>query len=159
MRSLLLVVLASSLVAEGGAFWRHGFHDAARRGDVETLRRKVLDGQSINARNRRGDTALLVASWAGHPSAIRFLLKQGAVTHAWSTERGNAYTELNVAEYQLAAHQKYREAKGLSWTEQNPPHLDLKLCALSECQDLLVSHSNPLRNSWWSLGNACLPCG
>ena len=157
MRSLLLVFLASSLVAEAGAFWPHGLHNAARRGDVDAMRRQVSGGRSINAKNWRGDTALLVASWAGHPSAIRFLLKQGAVTHTWSTEIGDAYTELHIAEHQLAEHQKFREAKGLSWKEENPPHLDLKLCDLFECQDLLFSHSELQRNSWWSNIEACLP--
>jgi ankyrin repeat protein len=58
--------------------------DAAEFGDLDWVRSAFgsvgVDGQPINidARNTRGETILMLASYYGHIEIVRFLLKKGA---------------------------------------------------------------------------------
>lgn len=54
------------------------FTTAAWRGDVQAMRRQVLAGHDLNARDRLGFTALMRAAIGGNAGAVRFLLEEGA---------------------------------------------------------------------------------
>ncbi|WP_449276778.1 ankyrin repeat domain-containing protein [Leucobacter sp. GX24907] len=51
---------------------------AAAAGDLDGLRASLDAGASINATNRRRETAVLRAAKAGHYEAVRFLIERGA---------------------------------------------------------------------------------
>jgi ankyrin repeat protein len=54
------------------------WEQAVRRGEIECLRRLLAAGADINARDRYGQTALMIAARKGESSVVRFLLKNGA---------------------------------------------------------------------------------
>jgi ankyrin repeat protein len=54
------------------------WEQAVRRGDVECLRRLLTAGAEINARDRYGQTALMIAAHQGKSSVVRLLLENGA---------------------------------------------------------------------------------
>ena len=83
------------------------FTNAAMRGDVWTLRLMVHFGQSVNAKAWKGRTALMRATLAGRPAAVRFLLEQGAETYTWGAEG----SELDIARRLLAEHTAERSLK------------------------------------------------
>lgn len=56
----------------------HEWEQAVRRGDVETLRRLLTAGADINARDRHGQTALMIAAQDGQAGMVRFLVEHGA---------------------------------------------------------------------------------
>jgi ankyrin repeat protein len=51
---------------------------AARAGDVTLLGRLLDEGAEINALDRYGQTALMLAAKAGHAPAVRLLVTRGA---------------------------------------------------------------------------------
>ena len=51
---------------------------AARTGDVETIRLALDDGAPLDARDRYGQTMLMLAAHAGHLEAVRECLGRGA---------------------------------------------------------------------------------
>jgi len=51
---------------------------AVSQGDVARLRALVEAGADVNARNRRGQTALMVSAQKGQASVVRFLIDRGA---------------------------------------------------------------------------------
>ena len=54
------------------------WHGAVKRGDVQTVR-DVLDlGADVNARDRHGQTALMLAAHAGHLALVEVLVGRGA---------------------------------------------------------------------------------
>ena len=52
---------------------------AARDGDLTTLREYFRAGLPVNGVNARGDTLLTVAAYNGHPKAVELILAQPAV--------------------------------------------------------------------------------
>lgn len=54
--------------------WEH----AAKRGDAAALRQQVGDGASINALDRYGQSALMIAAREGHLEAVLELLRAGS---------------------------------------------------------------------------------
>jgi hypothetical protein len=112
------------------------FMMAAREGDVNTLRRHVLAGQDINQRDKDGCTALMQATLAVQPAAIRFLLQE--VSNASDPVSNTSITgALRTAELRLKRRKEQLDGKGRSWKMENPPRLDSELKAISECVALL----------------------
>jgi uncharacterized protein len=54
------------------------WEQAVRRGDLECLRRLLTAGADINAYDRYGQTALMIAARNGESSVVHFLLNNGA---------------------------------------------------------------------------------
>jgi len=54
--------------------WEH----AVTHGDVESARRLLQTGQDIDARDRHGQTALMLAAHQGHQTLLELLLENGA---------------------------------------------------------------------------------
>jgi len=54
--------------------WEH----AAERGLVDVLARLLEKGADVNARNRHGQTALMIAATEGNPDAVTLLAAHGA---------------------------------------------------------------------------------
>ena len=51
---------------------------AARAGDADGLRRMLAAGADVDARDRRGQTALMLAAHGGHEAAVEALIAAGA---------------------------------------------------------------------------------
>jgi hypothetical protein len=51
---------------------------AARKGDIEAVRRALTAGADLNARGEYGDTALNIAAEAGKPDIVELLIQSGA---------------------------------------------------------------------------------
>jgi ankyrin repeat protein len=55
-----------------------GWERAVRRGDVQAVREMLGGGADVNARDRHGQTALMLAIVAGRPGMARILARAGA---------------------------------------------------------------------------------
>ena len=144
-----LSLLSCLLVVEAGSIFSIGFPEVAARGDVPTLRRRVLDGENINQRDfPLGLTPLMNAATRGKAGAVRFLLDEGAdtsITTSWCnsdgsfsfTAKGAHLTALDLTELERARRMQEAAGKGQSWKKQHPDHVDSTLTGLSECVDLL----------------------
>jgi ankyrin repeat protein len=55
-----------------------GWEAAARRGDTASIRARLAEGADVNARDRHGQTALMLAAQAGHADAVDALIVGGA---------------------------------------------------------------------------------
>jgi ankyrin repeat protein len=61
---------------------RTDWEEAARRGDVEALTTAIREGVDVNALDRYGQTALMLAAARGHLPAVRVLVEAGAALDA-----------------------------------------------------------------------------
>ena len=64
------------------------FFDAARRGDAEEIAELIAEEVSVDAIDNDGSTALHYASFGGHVSAVKALLKAGAKTDTLARHGG-----------------------------------------------------------------------
>ena len=55
---------------------------AARRGSIDALARLLIEGADIDARDRNGQTALMLAAIAGHGEVVAWLSARGAALDA-----------------------------------------------------------------------------
>jgi ankyrin repeat protein len=78
MRSGLLI-LAGFLLSQSPCLGAE-IHDAARRGDVETVRKLLDQGVSVEARDQTGEAPLVSAALAGHADVAAVLVERGAET-------------------------------------------------------------------------------
>lgn len=65
------------------------FFDAARIGRDDVLPALIQAGVDRHARDAKGYTALILASYHGHETATRLLVEAGAAIDAGDTARGN----------------------------------------------------------------------
>src|SRR5205085_3507675 len=56
--------------------------EAARTGDVASVRRLLTKGANANTRNKEGETALMLAARTGQMTNVRLLLDHGARVNA-----------------------------------------------------------------------------
>jgi len=73
---LILILLVCSLVQAGDA--EDALWNAARSGDLETIKKLVAAGIDVNAKTKYNATALAYACDKGHVELVRYLLEQGA---------------------------------------------------------------------------------
>lgn len=109
--SLALAYISS--VASGAGMNETSLHGAATRGDVAGIRRLLSEGATIDARDRTGATALLVATHGNQIAAAKALIDAGADV--------NAKDNINDSPY------LYAGARG---------HLDILKMTLSHGADL-----------------------
>jgi ankyrin repeat protein len=76
MSAALAFVLAGPVIAASVASTR--LHELAASGDVKALLQRLSNGSEIDAPNKEGSTALLVAVMQGHLVAAKHLLAHGA---------------------------------------------------------------------------------
>ena len=57
---------------------RRGWADALLAGDIESLARQLEAGNDIEARDRHGQTGLMVAARRGDRETVRWLIEHGA---------------------------------------------------------------------------------
>ncbi|MGO1003935.1 ankyrin repeat domain-containing protein [Lysobacter sp. CA196] len=63
--------------------------EAARSGDAELIRSLAKNGVDLDARNAKGFTPLILATYHGRDAAIQALLQAGASPNVADGERGN----------------------------------------------------------------------
>ena len=88
---LLLAVCARCLVFAGmlglmNCAGEPSLKDVARNGNVDAVQVLLEAGADVQAKGRRGLTALMTASYPGHSDIVQFLLEAGADVQARSTE-------------------------------------------------------------------------
>lgn len=54
------------------------WEDAVQRCSVDELQHQLANGGDINAKDRRGQTAVMIAARDGHPNLIAWLVERGA---------------------------------------------------------------------------------
>ena len=64
---------------------------AAEAGDVAAIRRALDAGASIEARDARGRTPVLLATYGGHVAAAQWLMARGADVNAQDDQRNSAF--------------------------------------------------------------------
>ena len=52
--------------------------EAARRGNLEELKKLIKDGADLNAKDDWGRTAMMWAAWSGHTDCVELLKNKGA---------------------------------------------------------------------------------
>lgn len=85
------------LVAAGACVLLSGctsIHEAAYKGDIAAVQSHVSKGNDVNAKNRDGQTALIIASWRGQGAIARLLVDKGADVNA---KDGKGHTALMLA--------------------------------------------------------------
>ena len=76
---LLALPKSVALTPEVAAKLQHIAFQAAREGDLDTLKEYFAAGQPVNGVNARGDTLLTVAAYAGEAAAVKLILKRPKV--------------------------------------------------------------------------------
>ncbi len=71
--------------------------EAAREGDIKTLTAYLSSGFSVNEKNARGDTLLILAAYYGHDEAVGLILNQKGVELDHKNNMG--FTALTGAVY------------------------------------------------------------
>lgn len=102
--------------------WEH----AATRGDVEAARRLLEAGVNINARDRYGQTALMLAAHRGHVALVELLVEKGADLNVTAKYRLSALMLAVVAGHVEIARQLVRAGADVSIRGSGAPGFDGK---------------------------------
>ena len=80
VKSIGMVFLLTALfLSNSYAGWFSStIYELAHKGKLESLVQKASEGVNLHEPDRKGDTALIYASWGGHIKVVEYLLKQGA---------------------------------------------------------------------------------
>ena len=80
MKHLLLTTIGAVLVVGCGPSM--SIHDAARDGNIETVKQHLAAGTDVNAKNDGGYTPLHYAAFNGHKEIAELLIAKGADVNA-----------------------------------------------------------------------------
>ena len=80
MKHLLLTTIGAVLVVGCGPSM--SIHDAARDGNIETVKQHLAAGTDVNAKNDIGRTPLHLAAWKGHKEVTALLIAKGVDVNA-----------------------------------------------------------------------------
>ena len=80
MKHLLLTTIAAVVLVGCGPSM--SIHDAARDGNIETVKQHLAAGTDVNAKNDIGRTPLHFAAWKGHKEVTALLIAKGADVNA-----------------------------------------------------------------------------
>ncbi|HSO07456.1 MAG TPA: ankyrin repeat domain-containing protein [Pelomicrobium sp.] len=94
---------------------------ALARGDVETVRRRLAAGADVDARDRRGQTALMRAAHEGDAAMVAALLEHGADPNASAKHHLNALMLAVVAGHAEIALMLARAGADLHARATGPP--------------------------------------
>jgi len=83
---------------------------AVRGGDVQTVRQLFGAGSDVNARDRHGQTALMLAASEGHVNIVRNLVLAGADINVTDEDKMNALA--HAADNDHAAVVRFLKSKG-----------------------------------------------
>ncbi|WP_111980098.1 ankyrin repeat domain-containing protein [Algibacillus agarilyticus] len=88
MNQLISLILFSFiLTACGPKPWDEPpLHDAALRGNVNTVQTLLAEGTKVDSKNKQGATPLHWAAFKGHVEVAKILLKKGADINAETTK-------------------------------------------------------------------------
>ena len=59
-------------------------YDAAKEGDIDEVKRLIAKGANVNAKDKRGFTALFPATLRGHKTVVQLLIANGTNVNATS---------------------------------------------------------------------------
>ncbi|MDR2978513.1 MAG: ankyrin repeat domain-containing protein [Rickettsiales bacterium] len=101
----------------------NALHDAARNGELETVRYLIKEGVNINSADKSGWTSLHHAAYGGSSRVVQYLINNGANIHAEDTVCGRkpvhiAARESHIGIMKLFLNKGTRisDAGGNSWT-------------------------------------------
>jgi ankyrin repeat protein len=86
-----LMIAGTSLLASGVSVRATPLHAAAAKDDVAAIRKLLLEGAAIEARDNSGATALLVATHGNRIGAAKALIEAGANVNAKDNSQDSAY--------------------------------------------------------------------
>jgi len=86
-----LIILILSFAAQPAVASDLDVFDAARQGNIEVLTQYIKDGGDIEARNRRGHTPFILATYYGQTEAVKILKTLGAEACATDEQGSPAF--------------------------------------------------------------------
>jgi len=95
MTTLMIVVMALwTTVALAGV--NEDLYNAAKYGDLPEVKRLLVEGAKVNASDKDGVTALILASLMGHREIVKELLAKGAEVNARNNSGGSALIAASI---------------------------------------------------------------
>jgi len=105
--------------------------DAARKGDLDTVKALIEKGAPVEAKTSYGQTPLYLAAMSGHEAVVQFLLDKGA-----KTDVTDSFYKASMLDFVLER-KHYTVAKLIIAKGNDKPDADLKTVADSGQADLV----------------------
>jgi ankyrin repeat protein len=105
--------------------------DAARKGDLDTVKALIEKGAPVEAKTSYGQTPLYLAAMSGHEAVVQFLLDKGA-----KTDVTDSFYKASMLDFVLER-KHYAVAKLIIAKGNGKPDADLKTVADSGQADLV----------------------
>ena len=89
MKQLLITIAAVALVGCGPSVPDMDIHEAARDGNLEILKKHLINGAHINAKDKEGMTPLHKAVARGNKEIVKYLIDNGANLNIKDQRKGS----------------------------------------------------------------------
>ena len=96
MKHLLLTTIAAVMVGCGNPEADRALLDAAKKGNIETVKQHLADGADVNVKDKVGGTPLHLAAFNGHKEIVELLIANGADVNAKSDDVGRTPLDLAI---------------------------------------------------------------